>query len=115
MAQTTGNGEQQTIGGGQRRCQRTSGGQTGDNVRQTANFGSSQYDDVAVEREFVELQDAVLVDVFYTQQAAVHFAPVAYPSRQLVKGSANQVVKYLKFNQYRQCRRSEVQQGNEQQ
>jgi hypothetical protein len=59
VAERVGDGQQQAVGGGQRRGQAAGGHHARDHVGQAADFRRRQHDDVAADRHLVELQDAV--------------------------------------------------------
>ena len=109
VAQRIGHGQQQPVGGRQRRGQRAGGHQTRDHERQARDLGRGQHDHVAAQAEFVELQQAVGIDVLELDQAGVDPAPGRDPGRQLIDRGADQLIQDLVLDQHGQRRRREDQ------
>ena len=65
MTQRIGDRQQQAVSSGQRGSQTTGSHQARHHVRQAANGGRGQHNDVTADGHLVELQNAVLVDVHH--------------------------------------------------
>ena len=115
MAERVGNGQQQAIGSGQRGSQPACGHQPGNHIRQARNFGGGQHDDVATDAHFIELQDAIHVDIGDGQQTRIHLVPRSDPGRQGIERGAHQHIEHLKLDQHSQRWCREIEQHNEKQ
>ena len=75
--------QQQAVGGRKRRRQSAGCDQAGDHVRQARDFRRGKDDDVLAERDFRQLNDAVLVDVGDAHQSRIDLGPGPDPRRQV--------------------------------
>ena len=112
VAQRVGDGEQQAVGGGERRGQAAGRHQARHHVRQAGDLRHRQHDDVLVDDELGELQDAVVVGVPDGEQAA-DLGPVLDPGRELRDRLADHVLVDLELRERRIGRRREVEQEDE--
>ena len=112
MAERVGDGQQQAVGGGERRGQAAGRHQARHHVRQAGDLRHRQHDDVLVDDEFGELQDAVVVGVPDGQQAA-DLGPVLDPCRELGDRLADHVLVDLDLREGGIGRRREVEQEDE--
>ena len=108
-------GQQQPISGRERGRQAAGCHQTGNHIRQTANLGHGQHDEVGPQANFTELHNAIAVHILHREQRRIHPRPLRHPVGQLVKAAAHQVVHHLILHQCGQRRGTQVQQGNEKQ
>ena len=115
MRQGVGNRQQQAVSSRQRSGQTARGNHAGHHVRQATDFRRGQHDDVATDRDFGQLQDAVLVHVNHGQEAGIDRAPTRNPLRQVGKGRVHQHGVDLELGQNGQRRRREVEQEDEEQ
>ncbi len=103
MRHRVGDGQQQAVGGGERRRQAAGRHEARDHVGQTGDFRGCQHDQVAADDDFRQLHDAVLVDVGNVHQRLVHRGPVTDPGRQRREAGAYQVAIHLELGQDRQA------------
>ena len=115
MRQRIGDGQQQTVGSGQRRSETAGSYQTRDHIGQTGNFRRCQHDQVAANGDFGKLDQTVLVHVDDLHQRRIHRLPVADPGRQCGEGRTDQVVVHHVLGQHGQRGRGEVEQEDEEQ
>ena len=115
MTQRAGNCQKQTIGRGQRRGQPAGRHQARHHIGQAADGRRGQHDDVAADGEFVELQNAVPVDVHGRQQVRIDLVPGGDPFGQLAERRSHHQRENLVLDQHRQGRRRDVKQHNEKQ
>ena len=115
MRQRVAYGQQQPVGGRQRRCQPAGRHQAGHYIGQPPQLGRGEHHDVGSQAQLGKLQNAVLVHVLHRQQARVQLGPLRHPGRQRIKALAHQVRQHLVLHQHRQRRRTDVEQHDEQQ
>ena len=108
-------GQQQAVGRRQRRGQPACGDERRHHVRQAADLGRGQHDDVRAQAQLAELQEAVAVDVAHRDQRRVDPGPLGDPGRQRVEAAAHQVLHHLELHQHGQRGHAQVQQRDEEQ
>ena len=117
MRQRIRNRQQQAVGRRQGCSQTASGDESRDDVRQAGNFGRGQHDDVAVERDFSELHNAVTIDVgdAHERIALVDVAPVRDPFRQTGEVAAHERRVDIEFYKHCERRHGDIEQHHEKQ